>query len=117
MTVCSCKRKRERCSERDDTADTSEREHERPLPGWRRVLALDRRNMPTWEIRGGIQPNEAGNDYHAADDGGGDSQLRQRIIANSGNQGAGLQTSDEEHHAFDQICQEVPEKHALEPRR
>ena len=42
---------------------------------------------------------------------------RKRVVANGGEQRARLQAGDEEHHALDQIGQEVPEHGAREPGR
>ena len=55
LAVRSCKRDRQRCRERDDTANSGEGQHERPLPGRRRISALERGKEPARKIGcGGI---------------------------------------------------------------
>ena len=72
---------------------------------------------PARKIGRGIHPGEARDDHHGADDGGGDRQVEDRVASDAGNQRSSLQAGDKEHHAFDQVDQELPEEHALKARR
>ena len=53
---------RERRRERDDTANTGERQGEWPLPGRLRIVAADRREKPARQVGRGIHPDEAADD-------------------------------------------------------
>src|SRR5580704_13274514 len=106
-----------RSGKRDDAADASKRRQERVLPRRVRVVAPDRREEQTRQVGRRIHPNESSQDDDRADDSDGQGQFGEGVMANAGNERARLQAGDEEHHALDQIKQEVPEHRAREPGR
>ena len=106
---------RQRRGERDDPANTGEGEDEGRTARAGRDPCVGSREKQTRQIGSGVHPDEAGDDDHSADDGGGDGQFGDADGGSCGRyQRARLQAGDEEHHAFDKINEEIPEEDALE---
>ena len=87
------------------------------MPGRRGVVAADRGDEPARQIGRRIQPDEAREDDHGADQRRRAREFGEGMAADARDDRARLQAGDQEHHAFDQIIEEIPEEDALQPRR
>ena len=110
-------RDRQRRRERDDAANAGEGQHERPLPGRRRVGAPDGGNEPAGQVDRRKCPDETRADENRRDQQRRAGKMGDRIVSNLRQDRTRLKPGDQEQHALDQIDQEIPEENALQAGR
>src|SRR5437763_14975891 len=86
------------------------------LPGRCGIASSDPAREPAVKIDHWENPDETRHDDDHADDRGGNHEVEQRVLTDTGDQRAGLQSGGQKDHAFDEVDQKIPEENALEPR-
>src|SRR4051812_11567657 len=112
-----CKGYRECRGQRHDSTNPGEGKCEWPLPWGSRVPAPELWKQPARNVRSRVHPDEARYDDDHTNDRCGNREFGQGIASNPCNEGVRLESRDEEHHALNDVDEEVPEENTLQPRR